>query len=125
MLVVHRLSSHLSQRGYAKPLLTAAASKPRYIQHPAHQNLLDLLRLLTLTSSPHSLGSRLGVHNVVPPPKAARIVANEALVVGVMVIGTSPERQEVVQTPREFVAAVCIDGLEETEDNPEVHGQDV
>ena len=45
--------------------------------------------------------------------------------VHIVMIGSSPERQEMVQAPRELVAAVRIDGLEETEDDPEVHGQDV
>ena len=43
----------------------------------------------------------------------------------VVVLGTGPERQEVVQRPGEFVAAVCVDGLEQAEHNPEVHGQEV
>lgn len=40
-------------------------------------------------------------------------------------LGASPERQNVVQTPGELVAAVRIDGLEQAADNPGVHGQDV
>jgi len=40
-------------------------------------------------------------------------------------LSTGPERQEVVQAPREFVATVCIDGLKQTAGDPEVHGQDV
>lgn len=37
----------------------------------------------------------------------------------------SPKWQEVVQGPQEFVARVCVNGLEETEDDPAVHGEDV
>lgn len=40
-------------------------------------------------------------------------------------LGTSPEWQEVVQTPWEFISAVSIDGLEEAEDDPDVHREDV
>lgn len=42
-----------------------------------------------------------------------------------MVIRTCPEGQEMVQAPRELIAGVCVDGLEQTEDDPNVHGQDV
>lgn len=40
-------------------------------------------------------------------------------------LGSSPERQEVVQAPGEVVPAVRIDGLEETGGDPQVHGHDV
>lgn len=43
----------------------------------------------------------------------------------IMVIGTSPERQEVVQTPGELITRMGIDGLEEATDNPDVHGNDM
>ena len=43
----------------------------------------------------------------------------------VVVISASPEGKEVVKTPWEFIAAVSIDGLEETKHNPDVHGKDV
>lgn len=42
-----------------------------------------------------------------------------------MVLGTGPERQEMVQTPGELVARVGVDCLEQTEHNPDVHGEDV
>lgn len=42
-----------------------------------------------------------------------------------MVLGTSPEGKEVVQTPGELVTAVRIDGLEQAQHNPEVHGQNM
>lgn len=67
----------------------------------------------------------LGVKKQVPPAEAARVVANEFLVMEVVVISTSPEGKEVVQTPGELVAAVGINGLEQAQDNPDVHGQDV
>ena len=45
--------------------------------------------------------------------------------VNVVVLGAGPEGQEVVQTPWELVTAVCVDGLGQTEDDPNVHGQNV
>jgi hypothetical protein len=45
--------------------------------------------------------------------------------VNIVVLSAGPERKDVVQTPGEFVAAVRIDGLEQTENDPEVHGQNV
>lgn len=36
-----------------------------------------------------------------------------------------PEREEVAQRPGEVVARVCVDGLEETERDPDVDGEDV
>lgn len=45
--------------------------------------------------------------------------------VSIVVISACPEGQEVVQAPREFVTAVRINSLEQTTNDPEVHGQDV
>lgn len=45
--------------------------------------------------------------------------------VHVMVIGAGPEGKEVMQTPGEFVAGVSIDGLEEAEDDPNIHGDNM
>lgn len=45
--------------------------------------------------------------------------------VNIVVLSASPERKEVVQAPGELIATVRIDGLEQTEDDPAVHGQDV
>lgn len=42
-----------------------------------------------------------------------------------MVVSTGPEREEVVERPGELVAGVRVDSLEDTENNPDVHGQDV
>ena len=88
-------------------------------------DLLALLYELSLTSFLCSLGSGLGVHDKIPPSEAARIVANESLVVSIVMISTGPEGEEVVQAPWELVTAVGIDSLEETEDNPEIHCQDM
>ena len=43
----------------------------------------------------------------------------------VMEIGAGPIREEVVQAEREIVAGMRIDSLEEPEDNPGIHRQDV
>ena len=43
----------------------------------------------------------------------------------IMVLRSSPEWQKLVQTPRELVAAVRIDGLEQPAYDPEVHSQNV
>ncbi len=42
-----------------------------------------------------------------------------------MMLSAGPEGKEVVQAPWEFVSAVSIDSLEQTADNPEVHGEDM
>lgn len=42
-----------------------------------------------------------------------------------MEIGTSPEGQELAQAPREIVTTVSVNGLEETENNPQIHGEKV
>jgi hypothetical protein len=42
-----------------------------------------------------------------------------------VVMGTSPDGEDVAQTPGEVVAAVRVDSLEKTEDDPGVHGEEV
>lgn len=63
-------------------------------------NLLGLclpgLGHLLLPTPLDRLWVALGIKNVVPPPERAGVVPNELLVVGIVVVGTSPERQEVV-----------------------------
>lgn len=89
---------------------------------------LSFLRVLGQTSlSPllGSLGPGLGIQQVVPPPEAAGVIADEPFMMDVMVFGAGPEREEVVQAPGELIAAMGVDGLEQPTDNPDVHGQDV
>lgn len=43
----------------------------------------------------------------------------------IMEISTSPNRQELMQTPREIVAWMCIYRLEETNHKPSKYGDDV
>lgn len=80
---------------------------------------------LVFSAALQSIGGVLSVEEVVPPAEAAGVVSDELLMVKIVVVGTGPERQEVVKTPREFVTAVGINGLEQTQDNPNVHGEDV
>lgn len=88
-------------------------------------NLLDFLCHLALTSLLRGLWSRLGIHHIIPPSETARVVADEALMMNVVVLSSSPEGNEVVQAPWEIVATVSIDSLEETCGDPEVHSKDV
>jgi len=88
-------------------------------------DLLALLCELPLTSFLRSLWSRLGIHDIVPPSETARIIADKAFVVNVVMFSTGPERKEMVQAPREFITTVGIDSLKEAADDPEIHCQDV
>lgn len=45
--------------------------------------------------------------------------------VNIVVLGSSPEWDEVVKRPWELVSGVSVDSLEKTEDNPDVHGDDM
>lgn len=85
---------------------------------------LDLSKLLLATALV-SLSASLGVQAVVPPAEAGGIVANELLVVKIVVGSTGPDGKEVSQTPGEVVATVRVDGLEKTEDDPGVHSEEV
>jgi len=84
----------------------------------------DLCQLLVTTLLVCHEAS-LGVKAVVPPPEAGGIVANELLVMEIVVVSASPDRENMAQAPGEVVAAVGIDGLEESEDDPREHGQEV
>lgn len=82
-------------------------------------------RKLLLTASPRGLLTGLSVQKVVPPAEAGSVVANELLVVRVVVVGSGPDGQEVPQAPGEVVARVGVNGLEKTQNNPHVHGDQV
>lgn len=71
------------------------------------------------------LGSALGIEQPVPPDERGGVVADELLMVNVVVVGTGPDGEEVVQGPGELVAGVRVDGLENAQHDPHVHGQDV
>lgn len=86
---------------------------------------IKFLCQLPLSSPPASLWATLGIQEVIPPSERAGVVANESLVVSIMMISTCPERQEVVQAPRKFISRVGINSLEKSEQNPNVHCKDV
>jgi len=67
----------------------------------------------------------VGTHDVVTPTERSGEIVHESHVVEVVVISPGPEGEDVLERPREIVSAVSIDGLEETEDDPDVHGKDV
>jgi len=67
----------------------------------------------------------ISTHNVVAPAEGSREIVHKGHVVEIVVIGTGPEREDVLERPREIVSAVSVDGLEETEGDPDVHGEDV
>lgn len=69
--------------------------------------------------------SVLSFQEIVPPAKAARVVADELLMMKIMMIRTGPEGEEVVETPRELITTVRVDGLEQAQHNPDVHCEDV
>lgn len=79
-------------------------------------SLLSLLGLegleLPVSAALGSLGTRFGVQHPVPPGKAGRVVADEFLVVYIVVVSTGPEGQDMPQAPGEVVSAVRIDSLE-------------
>jgi hypothetical protein len=91
------------------------------------------LSLLVLGSSElgsvHALAVRLvlvvGAENGIPPPEGGAVVVHERHVVEVVMIGAGPEGEDVLERPWEVVAGVGIDGLEETEGDPDVHGHHV
>lgn len=83
---------------------------------------LSQLPLATLLAG---LGTSLSIEDVVPPSEARGVVANELLVVKIVVVGTGPEWEELAQAPGEVVAAVGVDSLEEAEEDPGVHRQEV
>lgn len=92
-----------------------------------HANCLLGLRNLGLVfpSALQRIWGVLGVKDIIPPPEAAGIVADELLMVEIVVIGTSPEGKEMVKAPREFITTVSINGLEQAQDDPDVHGKNV
>lgn len=101
----------------------------RLASNNADTGLLLLLSLespeLLLAAALVCLGTSLGVQAVIPPAEAGRVVTDELLMMQVVMVGAGPDGQEVAQAPGEVIAAVGVDGLEETQDDPDVHGQEV
>lgn len=80
--------------------------------------LLETLLLLTLTISTVLL---IGAKEVIPPAEGRCVVANEHLVMIIVMFSTSPERHPVVKGPREIITRMSINSLEKTKDNPHKH----
>ena len=87
--------------------------------------LLPLRRLGVLDTRSEGLVFGISAEEVVPPSEAGRVAVSERLVVVVVVVRAGPERQEMSKGPREVVARVGVNGLEESERDPDVHRQDV
>lgn len=77
------------------------------------------------SSALQGIRSVFGVKEIVPPAEATCVVPDEFLMVEVVMVSASPDRQEMVKTPRKFVATVGIDSLEQAQDNPGVHGENM
>jgi len=109
--------------------LSSKAFSHRFTSQPLLQSFEFLRALSSLLSSLYTLGVVVilvvGTHDVVTPTEGSGKIIYESHVVEIVVISTGPEREDVLERPREIVSAVSIDGLEETEDNPDVHGEDV
>src|ERR1700710_2653384 len=87
--------------------------------------LLCLFCLLCSTLHLECFCASFSGHPVIPPPEATRVVSNKLLVVYVVMFSTGPEWQKVVQAPWELISRMSINGLEQTEDDPEIHGENV
>ena len=68
----------------------------RSARHLLRLLLSELCKLL-LPALLAGLKTSLGVEAEVPPAEAGRVVTNELLVVQIVVVSTSPERQEMAQ----------------------------
>lgn len=86
-------------------------------------NLLLSVLLHSLLPVRLTLGASLSVQDEVPPSETRGVRANEEMVVFVVMVGTGPERQEVVQGPRELVPRVGVHSLEQSQANPKRDGE--
>ena len=84
-------------------------------------SLLGILHRLVFPSPLDSLRGVFGVQKIIPPPEAAGIISYKLLVMEIMVVCASPEREEVMKTPWKLIATVRINGLEKPQDDPDVH----
>ena len=62
---------------------------------------------------------------MVPPSERGTVTICEGHVVVIVVIGSSPEGEDVSERPREVVSRVSVDCLAQSESNPEVDGENV
>lgn len=63
--------------------------------------------------------------HVIPPSEAAGVIANELFMMNIVMVCTSPEREDVVKRPGELVSGMRINGLEQAQYDPDIHGEDV
>ena len=113
----------------SKPLSQPSNNRP-YLQLFLFGTLdlclsVKFLGHLPLSSPPAGLWTTLGIQEIIPPSERAGVIADESLVVRIMMISTSPEWQKMVQAPWEFVSRVRINSLEKSEHDPDVHCKNV
>lgn len=89
--------------------------------------LFSLLIILTaLQNSVSSCsGRRLGAQQKIPMAERRCVVAHKVLVMVVMVVSASPNGQKVSERPGKVVARVRVNSLEQTQNNPADHGNQV
>lgn len=98
------------------------------------RNISDSTRLLGLVdrtlfhllfSCGLGLRAGLGVETVVPPPEGRGVIADKIVVMEVVVLGSGPEGQDLVQRPREVVARVRVDSLEQSASDPNAEREEM
>ena len=99
-----------------------------YLHHKTHLTpfllpLLPLGRLLLLLLRRHT--ARFRAHDRIPPPETTAVVAQKLLVMYIMMISTCPEGQHMMQRPWELVPRVRINSLEQPQNDPDVHCQNM
>jgi hypothetical protein len=62
---------------------------------------------------------------VVPPSERGTVAIREGHVVVIVVIGSSPEWEDVSERPREVVSRMSVNCLTESESDPKVDGEDM
>lgn len=67
--------------------------------------------------------SAFRLEQVVCPSERAGVVANEKMMVFIMMVCTCPERKEVVQRPWELVTRVGVNSLEQPQADPDRNGE--
>lgn len=70
-------------------------------------------------------GRGLGAEQVVPVTERRRKVADKVLVVVVVVVSTGPQGEKVAEGPGKVVARVRVNGLEQTQHDPNQNGDQV
>lgn len=68
-------------------------------------------------------GTGLGVQNVIPDSEGGGVVADEMVVVFIVVVCSCPEEQKVMQGDWELVPRMGVDGLEQSQGDPDGNGE--